>query len=81
MRIFILKIDRSVEVLEVFSDEPHYVNINYKKGQIFRLSFISAVNSNEYWDCLHRGSNAASSRWTFASKVPDEIKMAALIVD
>jgi hypothetical protein len=77
MLIFILNIDGSVSVVDSFNDEPHYVNSNYQKGQIFKYRY---TNSQEYWDCLHRGNPSHCSTWVYAHKVPDAIKMAALIV-
>jgi hypothetical protein len=78
MHVFILNIDGSVSVVDAFNDEPHYVNTNYQKGQIFKYRY---TNSREYWDCLHRDIPSRCSSWVYAHKVPDAIKMAALIVN
>jgi hypothetical protein len=78
VHIFILKFDRSVEVVDAFNGEAHYINVNYPKGQIFAHRYFSTT---EYWDCLHRDAISHFSAWRIANKVPDEVKFAAMLVD
>lgn len=78
MRIFIVKIDGSVEVTESFSEHAHYVHINYPKGQIFCQQ---AIGVSVYWRCLHRDHRGNGPAWVYTEKAPNEVQLTQMIVN
>ena len=74
MQLFILKTDRSVEVVDIASDQTAYIVKCIPEGQIFlRNLFIWSKG----WHCLHRADN----QWRIASKVPEEVILTHMIVN
>jgi hypothetical protein len=76
MLIFVLRFDKSVVVEELATIDPTYISYTLPAGQLF----AQGINSWDMggWHCIHRGIPSA---WRIATKVPAEVKMAALIVN
>lgn len=81
MQLFILKADRSVEVVRAFNDVPHYLDVNYPKGQLFREKLIGSMGY--VWNALHRDYKGNGPSWVFAETkyVPEEVRFARMLVD
>lgn len=74
MRLFILKFDRSVEVVDVASKQTAYMVKVCPVGQIFTRELFTWWQG---WHCLQRETN----QWHIAKKVPEEIQLTGMIVN
>lgn len=81
MRIFILKFDDTVEVVQAFAEHAYYMSINYPKGQLFCEKLIGSMGY--VWNVLHRDYKGNGPRWVFTETkyVPKEVLLARMLVD
>jgi hypothetical protein len=78
MQIFVLKADRSVVVEEIAGVKADYAAACIPKGQLF---IRTSVQWCDGWRCLHRSGGLTDNAWKAASKVPEEVKLAEMIVN
>lgn len=74
MQVFVLNMDRSVTVEYIPGDSADYVAACVPKGQVF-------YKDSSFWRCLHRSGHCRDNKLWAASKVPDEIKLAYMLVN
>jgi hypothetical protein len=78
MYLFILKADRSVVVEETVGQQADYIAACVPKGQLFIKADIAWCDG---WRCLHRSGAITGNTWKAAPKVPEEVKLAEMIVN
>lgn len=81
MRVFILKFDGTVEVINSYSEHAHYVNVNYPKGQLFREKLIGSMGY--VWYALHRDYKGIGPAWAASETkyVPEAVRFARMLVE
>ena len=85
MHFYILKFDRSVEVVTPETSNAILANVNHPKGQLF----IYSVNvSDGYkgerkptWLVLHRDFKGQGPLWRLAQYVPKELRFVQMLVN
>lgn len=74
MQVFVLNVDRSVTVEYIPGGAADYVAACIPKGQVFYRDTFS-------WKCLHRSGHRRDNRLWTATKVPDEVRLAEMLVN